>query len=474
MSNNDADDVLDFINSLPDPKSTPKAPGNAKVESSDDFKDFLDELSAHEKAGKGLTRSKLEPKKRDELMESRRSLSAKVLGPPTRRAVPSAVPELKASAVITPPSALPTPTQTSETPGTNPRPPFPQEPEKEATVDPISSISLWWNTEGLSKVLSLWGLLASNASHFGETTFQLASNTSQQLSHQKHKFLTENQGLEAEQISHITGKLNLILSTVSQQIKEGLINKDDEILNIFLVCDWQNTAEFDALCAPKFEAVMDQIEGGVSVTVSNFNHKHENFDSAKGSHYDLGMFHGKAIDGEKLCFANLENSINEYLKIQESQNEQKKADGQQKDNEKAEIATSNVFIAIQPICTGQQPVTPIPESNEPSATTAASSSSSSTSLVFIEANNANSFAFTLILKDITNNITIVSKSQPFPVRWARWLAGQSKDVDAIFSAEDGESGVDPSDWVNGWVKNGLELSFAVLAQEYIINRMGIY
>ncbi|RKP28844.1 hypothetical protein METBISCDRAFT_28731 [Metschnikowia bicuspidata] len=79
MSNNDADDVLDFINSLPDPKSTPKAPGDAKVESNDDFKDFLDELSAHEKAGKGLTRSKLEPKKRDELMESRRPLSAKVL-----------------------------------------------------------------------------------------------------------------------------------------------------------------------------------------------------------------------------------------------------------------------------------------------------------------------------------------------------------------------------------------------------------
>ncbi|RKP29255.1 hypothetical protein METBISCDRAFT_28395, partial [Metschnikowia bicuspidata] len=295
-------------------------------------------------------------------------------------------------------------------------------------------------------VLSLWGLLASNASHLGETTFQLASNTSQQLSHQKHKFLTENQGLEAEQITYITGKLNLILSTVSQQIKEGLIDKDDEILNIFLVCDWQNTTEFDALCARKFDAVMDQIEGGVSVTVSNFNHKHENFDCAKGSHYDLGMFYGKAIDGEKLCFANLENSINDYLKIQESQDGQNKAEGQQKDNAEAEIATSNVFIAIQPICTGQEPVTPIPESNAPSATTAASSSSFCTSLVFIEANNANSFAFTLILKDITNNITIVSKSQPFPVRWARWLAGQSKDVDAIFSAEDGESGVDPSDW----------------------------
>ena len=91
---------------------------------------------------------------------------------------------------------------------------------------------------------------------------------------------------------------------------------------------------------------------------------------------------------------------------------------------------------------------------------------------FIEANNANSFSFTMILKDITNNITVLSKSQPFPLRWARWVSGQHEDVDAIFGSSDEES-VDPSEWVKEWIQDGLGLTFAVLAQEYVTRRMGI-
>lgn len=453
MPNKDTDDVLDFINSLPDSSTTPSTNSGRKSESNDEFKDFLDELSAHEKAVKGPVRGKLEPKKRDDLKEGRRIASGKVPSATSRRIVSST----NLADPTTPKAVSSSPAQSATG---SPAPVARQSAqsvaneaaseESEAAIDPIGSLSLWWTTEGSSKVLSLWGSLASNATQLGESTFQLASNTSQQLSHQRHKFLAENPALEAEQITHLTGKLNSILSTVSQQIKDGLIDKEDELLNIFLVYDWENITDLDNLCARKFDTVMDQIEGGVRVTVNNFNHKHEQADQPDGTqHYDLGMFHGKAIDGEKLCFANLESSIKDYLKIT--------AEEKSEDN-KDEIVTSNIFIAIQPICTGLQSTESDVKSNP----------------VFIEANNASSFAFTMILKDITNNITIVSKSQPFPLRWARWLAGSHDDVDAVFAGDDGEApGVDPSGWVNVWIKNGLELSFAVLAQEYITNRMGI-
>lgn len=477
MPNKDADDVLDFINSLPDTKSSPNPSGGRNSESNDEFKDFLDELSAHEKAAKGPTRSKLEPKKREDLKEGRRVLSGKLSPAPSRRIASTTVPESKTSR-YTPEAesvgaSAPTPTSplaqgsktASEQSNSNP-----SKTGEETVIDPLSSISLWWNNEGQSKVLSLWGSLASNASQLGESTFQLASNTSQQLSHQRHKFLAENHGLEAEQITHLTGKLNLILSTVSQQIKDGLIDKEDELLNVFLVYDWENTSDLDSLCARKFDSVMGQIEGGVRVTVSNFNHKHENLDPLQGaSHYDLGLFYGKAIDGEKLCFANLESLIKDYLKIKESSESSKQEDAAESEDE---IATSNIFIAIQPICVGQQPAPPNNDLDAPAASTAAAHEPAS-GPVFIEANNPTSFAFTLILKDITNNFTIVSKSQPFPLKWAAWLSGSHDDVDAVFSDEEGVSGVDPSEWVNEWVKNGLELSFAVLAQEYITRRMGI-
>ncbi|WPK23969.1 hypothetical protein PUMCH_001221 [Australozyma saopauloensis] len=480
MSNKDADDVLDFINSLPDTKTTPGSGGGRKSESNDEFKDFLDELSAHEKASKGPIRTKLEPRKRDDVRDVRRPTSG-VLSPASSRRIVSSSTESKVdgatvdSTAGSPVTVAPLTPTVSSGATYSPAPTAASEkaplssklgassqkevqPEEESMIDPIGSISSWWSTEGSSKVLSLWGSLASNATQLGETTFQLASTTSQQLSHQKHKFLVENPGLEAEQITHLTGKLNSILSTVSQQIKDGLIDKDDELLNIFLVYDWENISDLDSLCARKFDAVMDQIEGGVRVSVNNFNHKHEQTDREEGSqHYDLGMFYGKAIDGEKLCFANLESSIKDYLKITKETGADQTSEVTEKEDE---IASSNIFIAIQPICVGQQ-------SSE-------SESSATSSPIFIEANNASSFAFTMILKDITNNITIVSKSQPFPLKWAKWLAGSHEDVDTVFAGEDGGApGVDPSEWVSGWIKNGLELSFAVLAQEYITNRMGI-
>lgn len=428
MSKNDADDVLDFINSLPDSKSGTPAPKSTKAQSGDDFLDFLDELSAHEKSSKspGTSKGKFEPKKTED----------------KKPETPKQEPETRVSEPVAPVVEA---SSQSE----------PKPEEDEGVIDPIASISSWWTSEGSNKVSSLWGLLTSNAEKLGETTYQLASNTSQQLSHQRQKLLKESSGVaETEQILHITSRLNSILTTMSQQIKDGLIDKEDELLNLLLVYDLNNVDHLDSLCALKFNKVMGQVEGGIKVTVNNFNHKHEQREGDL-RYYDLGMFHGKTIDGEKLCFANLESSIKDYLKISELEKAELAALGEQEDPAH-HINKSNVFIAIQPISTG----------------TADASKKEDSGPTLIEANNADSFAFTMILKDITNDITVVNNSLPFPLRWARWLAGERSDVDAVFGGE-GEDSVDPSEWVREWVRDGLGLSFAVLAQEYVTKRMGI-
>ena len=211
-------------------------------------------------------------------------------------------------------------------------------------MDPIASISSWWNTEGSSKVSSFWGSLASNAHQLSETTYQIASNTSQQLSHQRHKFLEENSGVaDTEQILHITDKLNSILSTMSQQIKDGLIDKEDELMNILLIYDLDNMNYLDSICAAKFNKVMSQVEGGIKTTVSNFNHKHEQ--STNTQYYDLGMFSGKSIDGEKLCFANLDSSIKDYLKIIDLEKQQLSTN----EHVGQEINKSNVLLQYSPL-----------------------------------------------------------------------------------------------------------------------------
>lgn len=454
MSNKDTDDVLDFINSLPDSNSNTPKPKKKVTESNDDFLEFLDELSAHEKTSKsvGSSKGKFEPKKKTESTPDKTESPVQKNQDGDRNSSLLPVQDISGShqkhTVIGENTNSPSLAE-KKSPG--------EQQESSSTgdivVDPIASISSWWNTEGSSKVSSFWGSLASNAHQLSETTYQIASNTSQQLSHQRHKFLEENSAVaDTEQILHITDKLNSILSTMSQQIKDGLIDKEDELMNILLIYDLDNMNYLDSICAAKFNKVMSQVEGGIKTTVSNFNHKHEQ--STNTQYYDLGMFSGKSIDGEKLCFANLDSSIKDYLKIIDLEKQQLSTN----EHVGQEINKSNVFIAIQPITSG--------------TTDLKSSEEDSQGPAFIEANNANSFSFTMILKDITNNITVLSKSQPFPLRWARWVSGQHEDVDAIFGSSDEES-VDPSEWVKEWIQDGLGLTFAVLAQEYVTRRMGI-
>ena len=430
---NDADDVLDFINSLPE--STDKA-GKSATEpganggKSDELLDFLDELAQHELTQtKSQPNLKFEPKKKKDESVDKVVAEKKDGGEPIEPSVVESGGKEEAEEGSG--------DKTSKQDGSGEV----DDAARELDIDPIGSISSWWSKEGSNKVNSLWGSIASNAHQISEQTFQLASNTTNEINKQRQKYLSQDEALSS--------RLNSLFLNVSQQITQGLMDKDDELLNVLLIYD-VNLNYLDKLINEQFNKVMNQVEGGIKVSVTNFNHTHK---QESDRYVDLNMFYGKSIDGEKLGFANLESSIKDYVKITEESKE-KTLHLEAIDD----VNQSNIFISIQPISTGVESASAEQSQNDNGA-------------IIIDPSNQNSFSFTIILKDITNNIIIVSKTQPFPLIWAKWLNGEELDS---FKQENGEDieGVDPTEWVHTWIKQGISLSFGVVAQQYVIRRMG--
>lgn len=395
------DDVLDFINSLPDSKA-----GTPVPEGKEDIMEFLDELEAHEKRPQKLepkaksTNPKLVEKTGDEDPAKQQEKEKD-----QEQEIKSAQPE-------------------SEIKSAN----------SELEIDPINSITNWWNKEGSNAVSNIWGSITNNATNISETTYQLASNTTNQLNLRRQEFLKDqeiNGEKTFEQISSITQRLNGILSDIS----ETIMGNEDELLNIITVQDFELSYLPD-LISKNFGKVMNQVEGGIKIQVNDFNHKRD-------PDNELNLFVGKLIDGEKLCVANLENSINNFNKVMEfEKNENTEI------NEKLKsINRSNIFISILPI-------------NMESFKTDNDSSE-----IVIDQNNSSSFQFILVLRDITNNIVIKTKTQAFPLIWSNWLIGKQNDAFVDYD-------IDPKEWVKGWIRDGLNLSIGIISQQYVIKRMG--
>ncbi|KAK6460874.1 maintenance of telomere capping protein 1 [Scheffersomyces coipomensis] len=444
----DEKDVLDFINSLPDSKSGTPKPHKVnqdtiiegkgeKVEggNEEDFLEFLDELAQHEKKVGGTigTPSKLEPKKKDNnnIKESYIPLTNDEQDQDEEGYTEKT-----------------TPTTTDESAN-----------EEINVPDPISTISNWWSKEGSTKVNNFWDSLASNAQNLGEQTYQLASTTTNQINQQRQQNSL---------------KLNDLLENVKHIILDDDNDNDDyddsydDYLRILVSYDMLNIKYIHQLINQNFKTIMKQVEGNIKIKVID---EHQHNTNLQGK---LNMFYGKIIDGEKLCFANLDSSIKNFKLILDEKTEEEKLKLQKR---------SNIFISIQPIT-----------SNHDHDHIISSSDDDDDKPILIESNNSDSFSFTIILKDITNNITIITKTQPFPLKWAKWLDGEDKN---IFKPEKEEKekeeqtkekeeltkddndtineelGIDPSEWVKDWIKQGLNLSFGILIQEYIIKRMGI-
>lgn len=427
------EDVMEFINSLPDSKS-----GTPKPEGKEDLLEFLDELAAHEK--KPL---KLEPKakaKDEALAESKPKATATAKGAKDKSGTKATATGDKAPAEVPK-----TPTKARDEAGKDPSGEESLDSaNKELEIDPLNSITNWWNKEGATTVSNLWGSITNNASTLSESTYKLASDTTNQINNKRQEFLKEQEehgGKSFDQINTLTTKLNGIFVNITDQI--SLLNSEDELINVITVNDFKHLDYLNDVVYKNFNKVMSQVEGGIKVNVNSYNNYHE--DSLPASQVDLNMFNGKLLDGEKLCMANLDSSIKNFTKMLEFETKE-----QTEINEKMKLINkSNVFISFQAI----NNLTNLANESEDSE-------------IVVEQNDSKSFVILMVLHDTTNKIVIKTKSQAFPLVWSQWL--KHENLEQFEDYED----IDPKEWVKDWIKQGVNLSVGIMAQQYVVKRMG--
>lgn len=452
LEKTEADDVLDFINSLPDTKPVSGSGNSAGAKTTggdkkggkkdEELFDFLEELEQQSKT----PTTKFEPKKNNgsvnnveekKLMSS--TASTPRLGTPKLGGSTSGTNGIKkaegvSNVAVAEPVTPPPQAQVQEL--------RTESGNDELAIDPIASLSSWWSKEGSDTILSFWTTMASKAEKVGETTFQLASETTNQLNQKRQQYLLENHKVEIG---------NLIL-----KFANGLIKENDELLDIHLTYDFTDDLDYlTSLVYDSFSLAMSQVEGDIAVNVgSNHNRNPESNADA--------MFFGKLIDGEKLCNANLESSMKEILKTNKKLKEEKAAHAAESESTEGggeqddfKISRSDIFVAIQPVTTRLEDKPPVKNDEE-----------ETNDEVIIDALNNESFSFIVMMRDISNSITIRSKTQAFPYKWFKWLNGN------IGNEFEQLEGIDPREWVNDWIKDGLRLTFGVMAQEYVIKRMG--
>lgn len=412
----EAEDVLEFLASLPESDQTKlkdlkdkKAKNGGSADDSD-ILEFLDELEANDKKPKAAKKDKdVKVEKKEEPVKEN----------PVKEKVEEETKSVEAKPEIT----------NTDVP-------------LEEVNDPITSISNWWSSSGSATVNSFWSnatqqanSLAQKASEeatkFGkdykiDETFKNLQNL--QLDEEtKKKFINSNDELNLPDPSRAFGFLTKNITNVLNSIVQT-----DEILKIQLIHDLENFNNLDSLILKNFKKVIRQVQGGIKIELEKSstlrNHNKRN----------LNLFNGKLIDGEKLAFANLDNSINSFKEAEDEE----------------EVRSSKLFIYILPIHI-------------------VNNKSSEDELVPIDNQSNGSFSFTMILKDITHDITIITRSQAFPIKWAHWLDGSvNTDDNEEQKDEEQDEDVDPSEWVKDWIDDGLSLTFGILAQTYVVKRMG--
>lgn len=459
----EADDVLEFLESLPDDDTRKSAAKNRSNSKDEDILDFLDELEQSnlnlKNKGKDEVNSK-DKAKDDGKSESESESKDKDKNTTTSANNDETNDKLQEDAAQEPSA----PADAQEGPPVN---------------DPITSLSNWWSSSGSATVNSLW------------------SKTTEHASQLKTRIAQEQQG--------ITSKLNATtISDLAKNLTKIVVGDTEEVLRVHLVHDLINYPLLSYHVEQQFDRVLSsQVQGGIRIFVDEWDHPSDREKPEENyAKRHLNLFHGKVVDGEKLAFANLENAIKVFTKAKEEVSKQRRASvygeneqaqeqaqGQAQDRghghgheheqvqeqeQEQDGRISDVFVSILPIA--------VPDKGKQHE------------IVTTDSSHQGNFSFTIILKDITNDITSITRSQGFPTKWAEWLEGTSelKDkqtaIDERQSKGKGGDGnnagndnqdktavegeIDPSEWVKDWVEDGLSLAFGVVAQNYVVERMG--
>ncbi|CUS24632.1 LAQU0S18e00716g1_1 [Lachancea quebecensis] len=454
----EADDVLEFLESLPE---SSKTSGDSGAKNSDkepkkdtEILDFLDEL---EQSNLSLKKDKKTGQALEKGQGSEAEPTVQASSAPEEPAVMEKPAAAEESVVAVEPVAAED-TAVSET--SQPKDAAPSvsqadaeatQDELETTSDPITSFSNWWSSSGSATVNSFF------------------SKTAEQATHLKDRLAQEQHGIASKlQNTSLGSKINTAtLSTLAKNLSRIVVGDTDEVLRIHLVHDLINYPLLSYHVEQQFDNVLSsQVQSGVRIFVDEWDHPIEGNGRVQDGKRHLNMFTGKVSDGEKLAFANLNNAIKLFTEAKDELAKQRFETGSAEENEK-ELTISDVFISILPIS--------VPEKHK------------SPEIATTDSSHPGNFAFTIVLKDVSNDFTSITRSQGFPQRWADWLEGTSElksKQDAIQDREskrdtaeradsaDDSEGIDPSDWVKEWVEDGLSLAFGVVAQNYVIDRMG--
>lgn len=479
MSNVDkskeAEEVFEFLDSLPQgaegkgksggDAAEGAAKGQAKAGGKDDdIMDFLDEL---EKEGGSKSAKK-------EAGVSSKPVEEPVIVPETAKpAVEQPVEASAKEAVQEPETEKKQVEESTEDSGALGK-------EETPLGDPITSISNWWSSSGSNTVSSLW------------------SKTTEQANQIKNRIAQEQQQLpQLGQLPQLPLSINsATISDLAKSLQKIVVGETAEVMRIHLVHDLVNYSYLQYHVEQRFDQVLsDQVQGGVRIFVDEWGKpgaassetdtvvlnaddigNNGNISVVKNPsrpQRHLNVFTGKLSDGEKLAFANLDNAIKLFNKAHDEVLRQQKESANSGtatgDSDEDQTNISDIFISILPVA--------IPASK--------TSDNTDGDMTVTDAAQQGNFSFTIVLKDITNGISSITRSQGFPSKWIDWLEGapaQSKTekVEEKDEAkkEDGddeddeEEEVDPSEWVQDWIEDGISLVFGIVAQNYVIERMG--
>ncbi|SJM85078.1 related to Maintenance of telomere capping protein 1 [Zygosaccharomyces bailii] len=453
------DDVFEFLESLPEAKVADKGDKDKSgKKGNEDIMDFLDELeksnlSVSKESGNSKKTSPAHVEGTKERDTSEATSAIKTTEIQTHKDIEEPAEPKKSKVLENQDNTVQANQPSHAGEEEAPREDTSQESREETPLnDPITSLSNWWTSSGSATVSNIW------------------SKTTEQASQIKTR-------LAQEQLD-LTSRLNSnAITELAKNLQKFVVGETEEVLRIHLVHDLINFPFLQSIVDQKFDQVFSsQVQGGIRVFSDQWGHPHK-IENDTQSYFSsqqpkLNIFSGKITDGEKLAFANLENAIKLFQKAHEEYMKQKEGNSKAVEEEKKlpddeedqDDRISDIFISILPVA--------IPSKQE-----------DTNEIVTIDPHQPGNFSFTIILKDITNDISTITRSQGFPLKWVGWLEGdsewktklkkeQEERTQEEKSQEDDEVDVDPSDWVRDWVEDGLNVAFGVVAQNYVIERMG--
>ncbi|AET39986.1 DUF5427 domain-containing protein MTC1 Ecym_5217 [Eremothecium cymbalariae DBVPG len=404
----EADDVLEFLESLPEgtPKgnNTPSANAASSGEKDEDILDFLDELEQSNLPVEG---------KRKSNPSSKSSQSSKNASEPR----PVGGGEGQDENVQDEQKKEAQPLKESGT-------------EEESLNDPITSISNWWSSSGQATVSNIWSKTTERATQLKDRITQEQQDITTKL----------NQNPVASKIANANSNM---LSELTSRLTKFVVGDTEEVLRIHVVHDLVNFHELSYQIESQFDKVLSsQVQGGVRIFVDQWDRPNEAVTPANDRNVcQLNLFQGKPTDGDKLCRANLENAIKLFQKAMDESRKQRNIRNTEAGNEE-ESRISDVFIGI--LVVGQQP--------------------KHGSENVVDSTHAGSFNFTVALRDISNDVSLIVRSQGFPIRWVDWLEGNAK-LNKSDDQEQLEGVLYPSEWVKDWIDQRSRLSYRCVGPE---------